>query len=145
MTHPKISKEKRAQITERVIKELMTPVVWVTNAVSLNMVDWDDLAEPTAVNFFASPISKDEMAARINTAEKVCVAIGHADTARVVSGDLGVELLPQRTQVVLRRNGKDVILVAQYVGPRLPEGATELPEGATIRYFYVDVRFVRLP
>lgn len=29
------------------------------------------------------------------------------------------------------------LLVAQYKGPRLPEGATKLPEGATIEFYLV--------
>ena len=46
-------------------------------------------------------------------------AIGHEDTARVVS---------------------DVLSVAQYTGPRLLEGATMLPEGANIEFFEVSFR-----
>jgi hypothetical protein len=34
------------------------------------------------------------------------------------------------------------VLVAQYRGPRLPEGATELPEGATIEWYVVYHRMV---
>ena len=32
---------------------------------------------------------------------------------------------------------EDLVVVAQYVGPRLPEGATSLPENAKIDYFAV--------
>lgn len=34
----------------------------------------------------------------------------------------------------------DSALVGQYTGPRLPEGATQLPEGARILWLRVDVR-----
>jgi hypothetical protein len=33
----------------------------------------------------------------------------------------------------------DVLLVGQYVGPRPPEGTTELPEGAEVRWTKVRI------
>lgn len=59
-------------------------------------------------------------------------AIGHADTAAVVSADLGVELPMARVNVQLRPG--DEMLVAQIVGGRLPEGCKTLPEGVRIVY-----------
>lgn len=64
-------------------------------------------------------------------------AIGHADTARIVSGMLGVELPANRVNVKLAKGEK--MIVAQYSGPRLPEGATTLPDGAKIEFVLVDV------
>jgi hypothetical protein len=61
-------------------------------------------------------------------------AIGHADTARLVGEQLGIELPADRRSVTL---GNEIMLVAQYTGPRLPEGATELPQGARIEFFAV--------
>ena len=67
-----------------------------------------------------------------------CVsAVGHADTAAVFSNVLGVEIPCNRATVALRDG--DVALVGQYSGPRLPEGATSLPEGATIKWVVVGV------
>jgi hypothetical protein len=34
----------------------------------------------------------------------------------------------------------DRVLVGQYSGPRLPEGTTTLPEGATIKWLVVTVK-----
>lgn len=62
-------------------------------------------------------------------------AIGHADTAKIVSGILGVEIPPARVTVTLGEG--DGCLVAQYTGPRLPEGATVLPSGAEIVWWWV--------
>ena len=68
-----------------------------------------------------------------------CVsAVGHADTAVVFSNVLGVEIPCNRVTVALKDG--DVALVGQYSGPRLPEGATSLPEGATIKWMVVAVR-----
>lgn len=64
-------------------------------------------------------------------------AIGHADTARIVSGMLGVELPANRVNVKLAKGEK--MIVAQYSGPRLPEGATTLPDGAKIEFVMVGV------
>lgn len=66
-------------------------------------------------------------------------AIGHADTDSIVRG-----LLPAVTEAGKRlsvkiENWYDTVLVAQYTGPRLPEGATTLPEGAKIEFFAVSL------
>ena len=64
-------------------------------------------------------------------------AIGHADTARILSGILGVDISTNRISVTL--NVGDTAIVAQYIGPRLPEGATQLPEGAMIKFYLVKM------
>ena len=64
-------------------------------------------------------------------------AVGHPDTARVLSAILGREIPCQRINVVLNEN--TALYVAQYSGGRLPEGATELPEGATFNYFRITI------
>ena len=67
-----------------------------------------------------------------------CVsAVGHADTAAVFSAVLGVPVPCNRATVALKPG--DVALVGQYSGPRLSEGATSLPEGATIKWVVVGV------
>jgi len=76
-------------------------------------------------------------------------AIGHADTARIAEGLLNRELsnwtipwtvpsLFNRTNITLNKG--DILFVAQYRGQRLPEGATELPEGATIEWWQVTIQ-----
>ena len=62
---------------------------------------------------------------------------GHADSARLGSELLGWDI------PVCRRNDSlmkgDIAYVGQYIGPRLQEGATELPEGAEIRFLKVEI------
>ena len=65
-------------------------------------------------------------------------AVGHADTAAVFSHVLGVPVACNRVSVSL--NPGEAALVGQYSGPRLPEGATSLPGGATIKWLIVGVR-----
>lgn len=64
-------------------------------------------------------------------------AVGHADTARVVSDLLGFEVPAQRISVSLEPG--DMLIVAQIFGGRLPEGATSLPEGFDLRFVGVKV------
>jgi len=102
----------------------------VVNAVSLNMI-------PPSVQdggIIFRRISVDEARRLVQEASQVVSAIGHADTAKIVGRELGIELQADRRSITL---GDELTLVAQYTGPRLPEGATELPQGAHIQFFVV--------
>ena len=68
---------------------------------------------------------------------KVVSAIGHADTARIVSGLLGVEMPANR--IAVKITGMEILVVAHYSGERLPEGATTQPEGAKVEFFEVSL------
>ncbi len=63
-------------------------------------------------------------------------AVGHADTAALFSTILGLPVPCERRGIELGCD--EALLVGQYVGPRLPEGATELPDGAEVRWFLVQ-------
>lgn len=65
-------------------------------------------------------------------------AVGHKDTASLVSSLAGFEVPFQRVSVPEFQEG-DRHLLALYRGPRLPEGATMLPEGATLTPFLLEV------
>lgn len=99
----------------------------LTNAFSLSMLPME------AMNFVrVKKINPNEVPTDVES------AIGHLDTAKVVSNILGFEVKPNRVSIKL--NESDVLYVAQYTGPRLPEGATTLPEGANIEFFEVTFR-----
>jgi len=102
----------------------------VVNAISLNMLP----PEVTSGGIIFRRITADEARRLVREAAQVVSAIGHADTARIVGKELGIELQADRRSVVL---GDEHVLVAQYTGPRLPEGTTELPQGARIEFFLV--------
>lgn len=61
-------------------------------------------------------------------------AIGHQDTANIISLLLGEEVRMNRVSVPTLKDG-DCNLMALYQGARLPEGATTLPEGATMAFY----------
>lgn len=64
--------------------------------------------------------------------------IGHEDTAAIIGGMLKRELHANRVPVSLEPG--DVAFVFQVTGGRLPEGATTIPEGMSIKLFKVLVR-----
>ena len=98
------------------------------NAFSLNMI-----SAPADVHVEEVSLEQAQELAKDNES-----AVGHADTARVFEAELGVKVLANRMTISLGKS--DVVLVGQYRGPRLVEGATELPEGATIQWLLVSVR-----
>ena len=101
--------------------------MYILNAFSLNMIVGNADIEIREIT--------RAMAASLAPA---CVsAVGHADTAAVFSSVLGVTVPCNRATVALKEG--DVALVGQYSGPRLPEGATPLPEGAAIKWLVVGV------
>jgi hypothetical protein len=63
--------------------------------------------------------------------------VGHADAAALYSSILGIDVEFNRCQTRVAK-GEEVI-VGQYIGPRLAEGATTLPEGAEIKWLLVSV------
>jgi hypothetical protein len=64
-------------------------------------------------------------------------AVGHETTAAIFATLLGREVPVARATLQLQPG--DTVLVGQYSGPRLPEGATSLPDGAAIRWIVVRV------
>jgi len=109
---------------------------YLTNAFSLNMLPSD----ADVVKLRVRRLAPDEAARKVEYEKKMgrfVSAVGHADTARILSDMLGTYVPPNRVTVRIGRY--DEAIVAQYVGPRLPEGATELPPGAEIKFFVVQI------
>lgn len=72
------------------------------------------------------------MYAKLFLKEDHISCIGHEDTASILSAMLDIPI-PFNRQSILLVPG-DELLVAQYSGPRLPEGTKTLPEGAKIKF-----------
>ena len=64
-------------------------------------------------------------------------AIGHPSTAVLLSNLLGLEVPENRVSVTLVPGERAV--VAQYAGPRLPDGAIKLPLGTEIQWFEIEI------
>lgn len=100
---------------------------YLANAFSINMLPVE--------NFTLLQIKRVESQ---EVPSDVVSAIGHPDTARVVQGILDYEVPCNRLS--LKLEPEDTLYVAQYTGPRLPEGATKLPEGANLEFFRVTLK-----
>ena len=64
-------------------------------------------------------------------------AVGHADTAVVISNMIGLDVPMNRISVNLSKGM--TLIVAQIIGGRLPEGTTTLPEGFELKFVKVEV------
>lgn len=101
----------------------------VFNALSLNFV-------PVGHSIYQVPCHWDQKKTDFAVSRPQNVSlqsyIGHADIARIVG-------LPMNRETCPPLKAGEQFLVAQYVGPRLPEGATSLPEGAKIEYRWLEI------
>ena len=96
---------------------------YIVNATSWNMVN------PDVLVMRRKPINPADVPADVTS------AIGHKETADIVSKMVGFPVSFNR--VTIRLTKEDVAYLAQYDGPRLPEGCTELPAGARLDFFEV--------
>lgn len=106
---------------------------YVSNAFSLNMI-------PGSCSIEVEVYGKNVDAARFfmdMPPSAPTSIVGHEDTARIFSDLIGETITFNRASVTLQRG--DSMLVGQYKGPRLPEGARALPEGATIEWIVIHV------
>jgi hypothetical protein len=119
----------------------MSKKIIITNVFSLNMLNpsnWD-CSDSNNNTLGIMSVSLKETLHMLNYSDAVIEsAVGHKDTAAVFSSVLGREVACNRSNVLLD-DLDSVLLVGQYTGPRLPEGAMELPEGAIITWWCVGI------
>jgi hypothetical protein len=108
-------------------------MLYVTNAFSINMLPQKSVC---FVEFYKLTT---EEARHIIAEYPFRSYIGHADIAALASQLLGVQIEVNRETLTLQ--GGDHLLVIQYRGPRLPEGATQLPEGAQIEFWLAYISY----
>ena len=101
-------------------------MLFVANAFSFNMF-----------GFVPEVLVQEELtleeASNLLGKEEFTSVFGHADSAKIVSQMLGVEIVFNRSSQKFHYGDK--ILVVQYTSnQRLPEGATSLPEGASFKF-----------
>lgn len=100
----------------------------LANAFSLQMLNTRKVNAITT-----KPLSIEEV--RETLAQGFTSAVGHADTARILSNMLDTNIEAARVNVSLDTYTQ--LIVAQVIGGRLPEGCTELPEGIEIQFLQV--------
>lgn len=105
-------------------------MIYICNAFSIQM-----LQGYTKLEFNKKSLEEIKGLLDFFNEDEIISAIGHADMAKLISDQLGRCISVNRVSVKLKYN--DALIVAQYSGPRLPEGAIVLPEGATIEFWTV--------
>lgn len=113
-------------------------MVKLANAFSLNMLG--ENVEETSINVVK--LTKQNAGWFLRQVGEFQSYVGHPDTAAILTQELGVEVKPNRETMKL--DAGDVLIVAQYVGPRLPEGCRTLPEGARFIYYSITLDIVIL-
>ncbi len=108
-------------------------MVYLGNAFSINMLDIPDQGKVTVE---IKDLSTDEARAAL-VEHGFKSVVGHPSLAPVLKNLLGLDVEFNRESITL--TPKDILIVAQYRGPRLEEGATDLPEGAVIRFYKVTI------
>lgn len=116
--------------------------IFICNAFSLSMLDRSQQSGLDAMDGVRvpRPVSNETMTEycrlMLDGSIEFESAVGHADTSAVFANELGLPIQVNRVSVKLTDH-ETRALIGQYVGPRLPEGATTLPEGATIQWWIV--------
>ena len=119
--------------------------IYLSNAFSFNMVaessatmSMTELSAKEAGDLLLAPEGTWGWLGTRAISPTVAQAVGHTDTAALFGRLLDLDgITPTRRNVTLSKG--DVLILGQYSGPRLPEGATTLPEGATIRWLKVTL------
>ena len=110
-------------------------IVYIVNSISLNM--FPQLGELTWEPATNEKVNSVKELLKNNSEDPVIIpAIGHEDLARIID-------VPCNRISVNAKYG-DKFLVAQYIGPRLSEGSTTLPDGASIRWYWCGLFRLKL-
>ena len=110
--------------------------VYICNAFSLSMLDRQkQLTNPRRI----IPLRLEDVKTILSMQDvETVAAVGHLNTAQIIAEMLGLPVEKVYDRKTVKLEDEDACVIAQYVGPRLPEGATELPEGATIEWWGVS-------
>lgn len=103
--------------------------ILITNAFSLNML----------VSLTATIQTEELSVPQVQEVLSKGYESGMGHSTELVSEILGMQIPVNRSNNKIQDG--ESILVAQYVGPRLPEGAVELPEGASLKFIKVTVTY----
>ena len=103
---------------------------YIANAFSIQMIG--GLVKEGGVNISFVEVSDLN---EIKESETIS-AVGHPDTAAVISDLLGKEVPANRININLEKG--DILYVAQIMGGRLPEGCKTLPENFSMKFYKVE-------
>lgn len=115
--------------------------IQLLNAFSLNMINCEN-GESIIARFNEMPFEKVDELLFVDGKEIVS-HIGHATTADILGRMLGVSIPAVRDNFLVDTKGEDIVIVCQYKGDRLQEGATSLPEGASFKFYELQIEINR--
>jgi len=107
----------------------------ILNALSLQM-----FPEAGNIEFHRLAFGFFEASDILREQEKIENLIGHSDLDYLVRENmqkLRVPYIPKGIRTCICLQDGEKALVAQYIGPRLPEGATKLPKNARIVWYEI--------
>jgi len=104
-------------------------MLYVGNAFSGAMLLQNVLPNKGMIGVAIKRYNTEDVRRRLEKDEFTSI-VGHADMASILTEMLGNEVKFNRVSTNLELG--DELIWAQYSGPRLPEGATSLPEGAEV-------------
>lgn len=103
-------------------------MIYLGNAFALSMVGENCVIE-------VNTLSEDEVLEKLKNG--FTSIVGHLSTSLLYGNLLGIEIPMNRTTLMLKKD--DILIVGQYVGPRLEEGVIDLPENSTIIWKMVSL------
>lgn len=115
---------------------MKTTSVVICNAFSLNMLP-DAIYTDLLVEHLEDLDSAKEIIDFFRKQNiEIKSAVGHASTAAILGDQLGFDVPMNRCNVELVHGMR--LIIGQYIGPRLEEGVTTLPDGAEIQWKIVS-------
>ena len=112
----------------------INPTLYIANAFSVNMLIGMECGMMKGVVFEKVTLGRARELVNCNK-EIISSAVGHVDTAAVISSLLETQIPVNRISVKLVPGS--YLLLGQFSGARLPEGCTTLPQDATIDWYLV--------
>ena len=114
----------------------MKEIIYIGNAFSISMLE-SSYHNVEFTKYNSEQIKEYIQFSLMDNPEiEIISAIGHVDTCNIVNNLLETNLQVNRASIKLGKNSS--LIVAQYSGPRLPEGATKLPFGSEIKFWIVN-------
>ncbi len=111
--------------------------LYIGNAFSLSMLDREQQAGEYARKPIPCADPKKLVDQCISFGTPIISVMGHSYTIPIFEKELGgIKLALNRINLKLT-SINERLLVGQYIGERLPEGATELPEGSIIEWWTI--------
>jgi len=125
----------------------MTYTTILCNSFSINMLNTDLIKAQGEKTLRLQPLTTKQAAEYVNQGlvnGDFKNAIGHSTSDGIIRNQLqstGVinSMIPKGKRKTVKLSGGELVIVGQYIGKRLPEGAVKPPKGSEINYWLVVI------